>query len=110
MEGADGTGGPRSGFIDDATSRVLAGRFELERICALKHERKVSKDLVVSFRKQQFLLVTRLHQGKAVAYRMTRAGQRSAPADSKDLNARVDELLGPRPSAHKPAAKHPWRP
>jgi transposase len=110
-------------------------RSALERICALHHERKISKDVVVSFQNQHYLVLTRgnrlystlrgsrvtvcehldgsielLHKERPLSYRLTESGRRrSPPVDEKDLNARVDDLLGPQSSAHKPARNHPWR-
>lgn len=105
----------------------------LLRICALQHERKVTKDLVVNFHNQRYLLTTRrrystlrgstitvcehldgaielLHRGRSLAYRLIESTpRRSTPVDGKAVNSRVDQILGPRSSAHKPTSNHPWR-
>jgi len=110
-------------------------RASLDRICAVHHERKVSKDVVVSFHNQHYLVLTRahrayaslrgqrisvcehldgtielLHNGRSLGYRLIEsARRRTAAVDAKQLNHRVNQLLGPHSSARTPAADHPWR-
>jgi len=109
----------------------------LSRICAVHHERTLSKNLIVSFRGQRYIvLVTeqqpryRLRQRRisvcehldghiellcgteSLPYRVfDERRERPAPADDKMLNARVDQALlkRPAPSAWKPPKSHPWR-
>jgi len=108
----------------------------LARVCAIHHRRKLSKDLVLSFNRQRYILQTggqpryalRGETVTVVAYPDQRvellrgneslpfkvfdpATEVPTPADDKTLNARVDEVLKqrPRPAQSRPAANHPWR-
>jgi transposase len=110
-------------------------RSALERICALHHERKVTKDVIVSFRNQRYLMLSRgnriysrlrgchvtvcehldgslefLHRDRPLSYRPAGSTRHStSPVDEKTLNARVDDILGRRSSTYKPPPDHPWR-
>lgn len=109
---------------------------ELARICAIHHTRTLSKDLVVSFRRQRYIVQTHgapryALRGKkidVVVYADGRvelvAGQEvlpykvfdpaqdiPSPVDDKTLNARVDAVLKARHPKEKwrPGPDHPWR-
>ncbi|WP_308387973.1 ISNCY family transposase [Acidithiobacillus sp. AMEEHan] len=109
---------------------------ELARICAIQHPRTLSKDLVLSFRRQRYIVQTNgapryALRGKritVVEYGDGRvellAGQEILPykvfdpaqdvftaVDDKTLNARVDAILTTRQLKEKwrPGPDHPWR-
>jgi transposase len=108
----------------------------LARVCAIHHRRKLSKDLVLSFHRQRYILQTGgqpryalrgvtvtvvvypdqrielLHGSENLPFKIFDPAQAVAtPADDKTLNARVDEVLRQRrrSAPSRPAANHPWR-
>ena len=109
----------------------------LARICALQHARRLSKNLVATFRGQRYIVTTPaaepryalrgrhitvcehldgtielLHGAEALPYRVFDAradGPAARLADDKTLNDRVDAALERRRAPWKPAAEHPWR-
>jgi len=112
------------------------GEQTLARICAIHHERRLSKDLVLSFQRQRYIVQThgqpcyalRGQRVTVVVYPDRRVevlhGQRilevkvfdpeqdvSVAVDEKTLNARVDQALSRRSPATswRPAPNHPWR-
>lgn len=120
---------------EDAHQPYTGNPAELARVCAHHHSRKLSKDLVLSFNKQRYILQTtgepryalRGANVTVVAYRDGRIeilhGKEilpfkafdplqpdTAPVDDKTLNARVDDILQRRwrPES-RPAPDHPWR-
>ena len=109
---------------------------ELARACTIQHRRKLSKDLVLSFRQQRYIIQTggapwyalRGQTVTVVEYPDGRIellyGAKPLPfkvfderlpiiatVDDKMLNSRVDEVLERRHPAppFKPPAHHPWR-
>jgi len=109
---------------------------QLARICAIHHRRKLSKDLVLSFNRQRYILQTGsqpryalrgamvtvvvycdqrielLHGEEVLPFKVFDPAQAIAsPVDDKALNAHVDELLKSRGWSEKsrPAPNHPWR-
>ena len=109
---------------------------ELARICVIHHPRTLSKDLVVSLRRQRYIVQThgapryalRGRKVDAVVHADGRveliAGREvlpyqvldpardvPSPVDDKTLNARVDDILGKqhRKKAWHPGPDHPWR-
>jgi len=111
-------------YDDDATT--------LARICAHHEQRILSKDLVLSFHRQRYIIQTGsrirydlrrqavtvvsypggrielLHGNELLPFRVFDAKQAVLPAvDDKTLNARVDEILCAR-TPWKPATNHPW--
>jgi len=108
---------------------------ELSRSCALHHTRKLSKDLILSFNKQRYILQTGgapryalrgkevtvvsyadgrieiLNGNELLPFKVFDAPKpASPPADEKTINARVDDILKTRWSEKsRPAPKHPWR-
>lgn len=108
----------------------------LARICAIQHRRKLSKDLVLSFRRQRYIVQTGdtpryalrgqtvtvveypdgrielLREAEILPFKVFDKEQPVIGAvDDKTLNIRVDELLKQhRPTPHaKPHPEHPWR-
>lgn len=108
----------------------------LSRICAIQHRRKLSKDLVVSFRRQRYIVQT----GSAPRYALRgqsvtvieypddriellrdteilpfkvfdEARQINAAVDDKTLNTRVEAVLAQRQQARpRPQPmNHPWK-
>ncbi|MFN4148734.1 MAG: hypothetical protein ACK4E4_04200, partial [Rhodocyclaceae bacterium] len=121
---------------EDAHRPYEGTAIELARICAMHHARTLSKDLVVSFRRQRYIVQTHgapryVLRGKkidVVVYADGRielvAGEQllpykvfdpaqdiPLPVDDKTLNARVDAVLKARHPKEKwrPAPDHPWR-
>jgi transposase len=109
---------------------------ELARLCAIHHRRRLSKDLVISFRRRRYIVQTggapryalRGQQIDVITYRDGRielmhgkerlpfkvfdpAQDVPAPVDDKSLTARVDALVKARRWSDKsrPAPHHPWR-
>jgi len=106
----------------------------LARVCALHHDRTLSKDLVLSFRGQRYIVVVSLAQPRYALRRRTiticehldgriellngseslpfraydERRDRPQPADDKTLNQRVDQALAKRTSPN-PDPSHPWR-
>lgn len=105
-------------------------------ICALHYRRKLSKDLVLSFNRQRYILQTGgqpryalrgqtvtvavypdqrvelLHGAEILPFKIFDPVQAVAvPVDDKTLNARVDDLLKQRrwSEQSRPAPNHPWR-
>lgn len=120
----------------DAHQPYAADADDLARICAIHHCRKLSKDLVVSFNRQRYIVQTggapryalrgqgvdvvtypdgriELWHGKErLPYKVFNPAQDvPAPVDEKTVNARVDALVKVRPWSEKsrPAPDHPWR-
>ena len=109
----------------------------LSRICAVHHERTLSRNLILSFRGQRYIvLVTEdrpryrlrerritvcehldgrielLNAAESLPYRVfDDRCERPAPADEKMLNERVDKAMSqrPPPPAWKPPKSHPWK-
>ena len=109
---------------------------QLARICAIHHRRKLSKDLVLSFNRQRYILQTGgqpryalrgatvtvvvypdqrielLHGEEILPFKVfDPASAPMPPVDDKTLNTRVDEVLKTRRWSEKsrPAPNHPWR-
>lgn len=108
----------------------------LARNCAIHHRRKLSKDLVLSFNRQRYIIQTSgdpryalrgqtvtvveypdhrielLHGAEVLPFKVFDETQTIARAvDDKTLNARVDDVLKQRKqTTHpKPPLNHPWR-
>lgn len=107
----------------------------LARTCALHHRRVLSKDLVLSFRTQRYILQTGaapryalrgcevtvvshadgrielLHGEEVLAYKVFDPPKPiNTATDDKELNARVDAILQRRwNDKSRPAPNHPWR-
>ena len=120
---------------EDAHQRYEESAIALSRICALPHTRKLSKDLVLSFNKQRYLVQTGgapryalrgatvtvvnyadgrieiLHGDELLPFRVfDRPKPDRPPVDSKTINARVDDIITHHCSEKsRPAPKHPWR-
>ena len=121
---------------EDAHRPYEGTAIELARICALHHARTLSKDLVVSFRRQRYIVQTHgapryalrgkkidvvvyadgrieLVAGEAVLpYKVFDPAQDiPLPVDDKTLNAQVDAVLKEHPPKEKwrPGPDHPWR-
>ena len=121
---------------EESAHQAYAGStLELSRICALHHSRKLTKDLILSFNKQRYILQTRgapryALRGKEVTVVSYADGRievmngeeflpfkvfdtpktPNLPVDEKTINARVDDILKRRWSEKsRPAPTHPWR-
>jgi hypothetical protein len=121
---------------EDAHLPFAGSAEDLARLCAIHHRRRLSKDLVISFRRQRYIVQTggapryalRGQQIDVITYRDGRVelryGQETlpfkvfdpaqdvpAPVDDKSLTARVDALVKARQWSDKsrPASNHPWR-
>lgn len=121
---------------DDAHLPYEGKAEELARCCATHHRRKLSKDLVLSFRRQRYIVRTQgepryglrganvtvvvhgdgrielLHGQEVLAFTVFDAAQDvPQPLDDKTLNARVDELVEKRTPKKpwRPGPDHPWR-
>lgn len=108
----------------------------LARICATHHRRKLSKDLVLSFNRQRYILQTGgqpryalrgesvtvvvypdqrielLHGDEVLPFKVfDPAHTPTPPVDDKTLNACVDDVLKARRWSEKsrPGPNHPWR-
>jgi transposase len=108
----------------------------LARVCALQHRRKLSKDLVVSFNRQRYIVQTvgmpryalrgqsvtvveypdrsieLMHHGEVLPFKVFDEAQPIRLAvDDKTLNPRMEEVLAQRRQAPlpKPLPNHPWR-
>lgn len=117
--------------------RPYAGNAQqLARICAIHHERKLSKDLVISFNRQRYIIQTGgqpryalrgqtitvvvypdarielVYGDEVLPFTVFDASQAiGQPVDDKTLNARVDDILkgqGWNPKS-RPVPNHPWR-
>ena len=120
----------------DAHAPYEGDAASLARICALHHHRKLSKDLVLSFNRQRYILQTGsqpryalrgetvtvvvypdqrvelLHGVEILPFKLFDPAQAVAvPVDDKTLNARVDDVLKQRrwPEQSRPAPNHPRR-
>lgn len=125
---------PQNG--EDAHQAYRGTAIELQRICAIHQKRKLSKDLVLSYQGQRYIIQTQgqpryalrgapitvvhyrdqrielLHGDEVLPFRVFDPRQpEQPPVDEKTLNARVDEVLISRPWSEKsrPAPTHPWR-
>lgn len=121
---------------EDAHRRYAGTTAGLARIGALHHIRSLSKDLVVSFQRQRYIVQTqgaprdalRGKKIKVVVYADRRvelvagaevlsckvfdpAQDVASPADDKTLDARVDAILKARQhkARWRPGPDHPWR-
>ena len=120
---------------EDAYQSFAGDAAELARICALHHRRRLSKDLVLSFNRQRYIVQTggapryglRGQLVDGVSYADGRielwhgleklpfqvfdpAQCVPEPVDAKSLNARLDELVKVRKAkTYRPAPDHPWR-
>ena len=121
---------------DDAHVPYAGDALGLARICAIPHRRKLSKDLVLSFNRQRYILQTGsqpryalrgesvtvvvypdqrielLHGKEVLPYKVFDPAQAvSLPVDDKTLNVRVEEILRQRRWSEKsrPPANHTWR-
>lgn len=108
----------------------------LARVCAIQYRRKLSKDLVVSFNRQPYIVQTGdapryalrgqtaivveypdqhielLYQAEVLPFKVFDEAKPVCPAvDDKTLNPRMDDVLAKRPqtSIQKPPPNHPWR-
>ena len=121
---------------EDAHHPWEGAQEQLDRICSVHHERILSKDLVLSFRGQRFIVQTHagtpryalqkkkvivcehldgrielLNGSESLPYRLFDERCESVSVvDSKALNNRVDDTVKKRiRQPHKPATDHPWR-
>ncbi len=122
--------------VEDAHCAYAGDPAALARICAIHDTRKLSKDLVLSFHRQRYIIQTGgapryalrgatvtivtyadgrielMHGNEALPYRIFDAQAPDTTAvDDKTLNARVDAVLSARRWSEKsrPAPQHPWR-
>lgn len=123
-------------LAEDAHLLWRQGEEALGRICALHHVRTLSKNLVLQFRGQRYIVLVEqqrprlalrqqkvtvcehldgrvelLYQNKALPYRLfDERRDCPVPADGKLLNARVDQALARRAAPPwTPPRSHPWR-
>ncbi|MDR2189614.1 MAG: ISNCY family transposase [Azonexus sp.] len=120
---------------EDAHVPYAGDAATLARICAIHHDRKLSKDLALSFNRQRYILQTGgqpryalrgatvtvvaysdhrielLHGTKTLPFKVfDPASAVATPTDAKTLNHQVDNVLEKRDRPQpKPAANHPWR-
>jgi transposase len=120
---------------DDAHLPYEGDAIGLARTCAIHHRRVLSKDLVLSFRAQRYILQTGaapryalrgcevtvvsyadgrielLHGDEVLAYKVFDSPKPiNTATDDKELNARVDGILKRRwTEKSRPASNHPWR-
>ncbi|HAH11212.1 MAG TPA: ISNCY family transposase [Alphaproteobacteria bacterium] len=120
---------------DDAHQPFDGSADTLSRICALHHLRTLSKDLVLSFNRQRYILQTGgapryalrgrkvtvishadgrldiLHGEEVLPFKVFDAPTTvTSPVDDKTINARVDAIITQRWSdKSRPAPSHPWR-
>lgn len=121
---------------EDAHVPCPVDTLELGRICAIQHRRKLSKDLVVSFNRQRYIVQTGgapryalrgqavtvveypdrrielLHGRESLPFKVFGEANPVEPAvDDKTLNPRMETILLRRsvPVPQKPPANHPWR-
>ncbi|MDN8101859.1 hypothetical protein [Burkholderia multivorans] len=121
---------------EDAHRPYTGTAQELTRICAIHHTRTLSKDLVVLFNRQRYIVQTvgapryalrgkkitvieygngrvELLAGKeSLPYKVFDPAQAMPPpVDDKTLNARVDDILKARQVKERwrPGPNHPWR-
>ena len=108
---------------------------QLAQVCAVHHERKLSKDLVVSFNRQRYIIQTDgaprydlrgqtvlvieyadkpielMHKGKLLPFKAFDPKQEIPfPVDDKTLNTRVDNIVQRRRGTGKPkkVQTDPW--
>jgi len=108
---------------------------QLAQVCAVHHERKLSKDLVVSFNRQRYIIQTDgaprydlrgqkvvvieyadkpielMHKGKLLPFKAFDPKQEiHFPVDDKTLNTRVDNIIQRRrgQAKRKPVQNDPW--
>ncbi|WP_223163462.1 ISNCY family transposase [Methylococcus geothermalis] len=120
----------------DAHLPYTGSREALSRTCALHHRRQLSKDLVLSFQRQRYVVQTGgqpryalrkqtvtvvvypdrpielVHGEEVLPYKVFDPEQHVPhPVDDKTLDARVDAILKARPARakYRPAPNHPWR-
>jgi transposase len=120
----------------DAHAPCQVDETTLARVCAIHHRRKLSKDLVVSFNRQRYIVQTGgapryalrgqpvtvieypdgrielLHDSEILPFKVfDQAKSIITAVDDKTLNPRVDEVLGQRRQTlpQKPPPNHPWR-
>lgn len=120
----------------DAHAPCPEDEVTLARACAIHHRRKLSKDLVVSFNRQRYIVQTEgaprytlrgqaitvieypdrrielLYDSEILPFKVFDAAQPViAAVDDKTLNPRVDEVLELRRQTppRKPPTNHPWR-
>lgn len=120
---------------DDAHRPVLHSHDELALILCLHHTRKLSKNLCLQFKNNEYQLqrqgqgyrlrgatltlceafdgtVTLLHKGQVMAYRVLAVGEAPIPLeDEKSLHQAVDQAQTQQAAraSSKPAPDHPWR-
>ena len=121
---------------EDAHQPWTEGEEALCRVCALHHERTLSKDLALSFRWQRYIVQTHdgspryslrktkvivhehldgrielLSEAESLPYRrFDEQRDRPPPACDKSLNERVNQAISRRNAQPtKPARNHPWR-
>jgi transposase len=121
---------------EDAHQPWTGGEEALCRICALHHDRTLSKDLVLTFRGQRYIVQTHdgsprynlrktrvtvhehldnrielLNGAEPLPFRLfDEQKDRLPPACDKSLNERVDQAVSRRNTKQtKPARNHPWR-
>lgn len=120
----------------DAHTPCPVDAVALARICAIHHRRSLSKDLVLSFNRQRYIIQTGgapryalrgqrvdvvtypdgrieiVHGNEVLPFKVFDPLQSvSTPVDEKTLNARVDALIRATRGSEKsrPAPDHPWR-
>ncbi len=124
---------PRS--AENAHRPILHTAQELELILSLHHDRKLSKNLTLQFKNQEYQLVgygngyrlrgasvricegfdgkiTLLHQGKLLDFRVLQQGEEPTPmADDKTINSFVNSAKTKQNTRQqwKPNIDHPWR-
>jgi hypothetical protein len=124
-----------SADVETAHQGYAGSAVELSRICALHETRKLSKELVLSFNKQRYILQTAgapryalrgqevtvvryadgrvevLHGDEILPFKVFgTAKPATSPVDEKTINARVDDIVKYRWSEKsRPAPRHPWR-
>jgi hypothetical protein len=108
---------------------------QLAQVCAVHHERKLSKDLVISFNRQRYIIQTDgaprydlrgqrvivieyadkpielMHKGKLLPFKAFDPKQEiPVPVDDKTLNTRVDNIIQRRrgQAKRKPVQNDPW--
>lgn len=108
---------------------------QLAQVCAVHHERKLSKELVISFNRQRYIIQTDgaprydlrgqkvivieyadkpielMHKGKLLPFKAFDPKQEiPVPVDDKTLNTRVDNIIQRRrgQAKRKPVQNDPW--
>ena len=120
----------------DAHAACPVDETALARVCAIHHRRKLSKDLVLSFNRQRYIIQTGddpryalrgqtvtvveyydrrielLHGAEILSFKVFDEAQTiSGAVDDKTLNVRVDDVIKQRKQVvpQKPPPDHPWR-